>query len=46
MRVICCVIGSRNDALVMVRRLLGVLLLMLVRQSVANLNSGRCDGDR
>ena len=46
MRVICRVIGGRHDAVIMVRRVLRVFLLMLVRQAVANLNSGRRDGDR
>ena len=46
MRVVWRVIGSRDGAIVMVRRFLRVIVLVLVRQAVANLNGGRCDGDR
>jgi hypothetical protein len=46
MRVVWRVIGNRDGAIVMVRRFLRVFVLVLVRQAVANLNGGRCDGDR
>lgn len=46
MRMLGRVIRRRYDAVVVVRSLLPVLLLVLVREAVANLNAGRSDYDR